>query len=152
MPNRLRTDLRAILLGGLVAGTIDLGAAALINGLSPVTIMQAVASGLMGKAAFHGGPPVAALGMGLQWAMSLVIAAVYVIAARWAPILRRRWLAGGLAFGVGVFAVMNYVVMPLSAVGHAPHFTPLSFSENMLAMLLFGVIVAFFARGPANAA
>ena len=57
-----------------------------------------------------------------------------------------------MAYGVGVFAVMNYVVMPLSAVGHSPHFTLLSFSENMLAMLLFGVLVAFFSRSPTTAA
>ena len=146
MPDQRRADLRAILLGGLIAGTIDIGAAALINGLSPVTIMQAVASGLLGKAAFHGGPQAAALGMGLQWAMSLAIAAIYVLAARWITTLRRRWILDGLAYGVGVFVVMNYAVMPLSAVGHAPHFTALSFAENLVAMLLFGLIVAYFAR------
>ena len=146
MPNRLRAGLKAILLGGLIAGTIDIGAAALINGLSPITIMQAVASGLLGKAAFHGGPSAAALGMGLQWAMSLVIAAIFVLGARGIAILRRRWVLGGLAYGVAIFVVMNYAVMPLSAVGHAPHFTALSFAENLIAMLLFGLIVAYFAR------
>ena len=35
---------------GLVAGTIDIGAASLINRLSPVVILQAVASGLLGRA------------------------------------------------------------------------------------------------------
>ncbi len=41
---------------------------------------------------------------------------------------------------------MNYVVVPLSALKHTPHFTAAHFVENMLAMMLFGVIVAFFAR------
>jgi hypothetical protein len=37
-------------------------------------------------------------------------------------------------------------VMPLAAAGHAPHFiAPIFFLENMLAMLLFGVIIAFIA-------
>jgi hypothetical protein len=36
--------------------------------------------------------------------------------------------------------------VPLSAIGRVPHFTAARFMENMLAMLLFGVIIAFFAR------
>lgn len=45
-----------------------------------------------------------------------------------------------------VFVVMEYVVVPLSA-AKSPHFTVLSLLEDMLAMLLFGWIVSFFARG-----
>jgi len=41
---------------------------------------------------------------------------------------------------------MNYVVVPLSAWARWPHFTPHTFAANMAAMLLFGLIVAFFAR------
>lgn len=136
----------AILLGGLIAGTIDLGAASLISGASPILVMHAVAGGLIGKAAHGGGTPVAVVGFLLQWAMSLIIAAVYVVASLRAPVLRRWWVAAGLAYGVAVFFVMNYVVVPLSAVGHAFHFTPRSFALNLAAMLLFGLIVAGVAR------
>jgi len=141
--------LAAILLGGLIAGTIDIGAAALINLVSPVIILHYIAAGLLGReAALAGGAPVAVLGLLLQWAMSLVIAAVFVFAAQKAPVLRRAWLAYGLAYGVGIFVVMNYIVVPLSAAmtkPHFPHFTPAHFIENLLAMLLFGAIVAWFA-------
>jgi len=91
-------------------------------------------------------------GLLLQWVMSLFIAAIYVIASAWLPALKRRWIAGGLAYGVGIFFVMNYVVVPLSAVHRVPHFTVQTFVENMLAMLLFGLIVAFFARRTGTAA
>ncbi|HEX3810130.1 MAG TPA: hypothetical protein VHW02_10570 [Rhizomicrobium sp.] len=140
----------AILLGGLVAGTIDIFAASLINMLSPLFILQAIASGIYGKASFLMGAQSQIAGLLLQWGMSLIIAAVYVFAAQALPVLKQRWLALGLAYGVGIYIVMNYVVMPLSAVGHSPKFGALSFAENMLAMLLFGVIVAFFARGTAK--
>jgi hypothetical protein len=139
------SDLKAILLGGLIAGTIDVGAAALINLLSPVFILKVIAGGLLGKPALAGGPAVAFLGLVLQWVMSLLIAAVYVIASRRLPTLRDRWILGGLAYGVGVFFVMNYVVLPLSAWGKAPTFTVVTFTANLVAMLLFGLIVAFFA-------
>ena len=57
----------------------------------------------------------------------------------------RRWIPAGLAYGVVVFVVMEFVVVPLSAAKN-PHFTALSLLENVLAMLLYGLIIAFFAR------
>ncbi len=150
-----RQNLIAILYGGFIAGTPDIGAAALINWLSPFVILQVVARGVLGKASYSGGAYSAALGMILQWAMSLLIAAIFVLAATRMPILRRRWMAAGLAYGIVVFFVMNYVVMPLSRVGSSPHFTISTFAMNMLAMLLFGLIIAFFAQrfgsGPTDA-
>lgn len=140
----------AILSGGLVAGTIDVGAASLINWISPVQILHFIAAGLLGpRAALAGGASVAVLGLVLQWAMSLVIAAIFVFAAQRLPAIKRDWLRWGLAYGVGIFFVMNYVVLPLSAAmakPHLPRFTVAHFIENMVAMLLFGVIVAFFAN------
>ena len=138
--------LTAVLYGGFVAGTIDIGSAAAINGISPLIILRAIASGLLGKAAFQGGLPVSLLGLGLQWAMSLLIAAIFVFAAGRLAWLKRRWVSAGVLYGVVVFGVMEYVVVPLSAAWPKPHFTTQAFIENLLAMLLFGLIVAFFAR------
>ena len=147
-----KSNLAAILLGGFVAGTIDIGAAALINIVSPILILDFIAGGLLGKTALAGDATVAFLGLVLQWAMSLVIAAIYVVAARWLPIMQRRWIVGGLAYGAVVFFVMNYIVVPLSAWKKFPHFTAEQFAENMLAMLLFGLIIAFFAQHSASGA
>lgn len=136
----------AILVGGLVAGTMDIGAAALINMLDPRIILRFIAGGLLGKAALQGGAGVVWLGLLLQWAMSLVIAAIFVLAAvrlRW---MTARWILAGLAYGVIVFVVMNYVVMPVSAWHRINHFTPAKFVENLLAMLVFGLIIAFCAK------
>lgn len=141
-----RSTAAGVVWGGLIAGTIDIGAASLINWLSPVVILQAVASGLLGRESFQDGAPAAVLGYALQCAMSVLIAACYALSVHRLAALRARWLGAGLALGVVVFAVMEYVVVPLSAVGHAPHFTTLSFFENLVAMLLFGVIVAYFLR------
>lgn len=141
-----RDDVLAVLLGGFVAGTVDIGAAALVSALSPVFILHVVAGGLLGRSALADGASVAVLGLVLQWFMSLVIAAIYVSAARRLPALRRRWLLFGAAYGVVVFFVMNYVVVPLSAWSKFPRFSAASFAGNMIAMIVFGVIVAFFAQ------
>jgi uncharacterized membrane protein YagU involved in acid resistance len=146
MAANVHRPLPAALLGGFIAGTIDVGAAALIFGASPIVILQAIASGVLGRAAFFDGAASAALGLILQWAMSWVIAAVYVGAARYLSALGRHWLTSGLGYGVVVFSAMNYVVVPLSAAYPRNPFTPRTFIESLLAMLLFGVLVAFFAR------
>ncbi|MEO7150085.1 MAG: hypothetical protein ABIY40_09170 [Rhodanobacteraceae bacterium] len=144
--NTVRRAIFAILAGGLIAGSIDICAAALINQVSLPVICHAVASGLLGKAAFDGGLQVSALGLQLQWGISMLIAAIFVLAALRLRRLIARPILAGLAYGVGVFFVMNYVVMPLSAVGHVPNFTPAKFIENLAAMLLFGLIVAYVAK------
>ena len=140
-----RGTLRTILVAGFIAGTIDVGAACLINSLGPVIILKAIAAGILGPASFRGGAAAAALGLVLQWLMSWVIAAVYFLAAANRPILRRRWILSGLAYGMVVFIVMNYIVMPLSAIGHIPTFTVIRFVSNLLAMFLFGLIISYFA-------
>ena len=93
----MSNTLKAILAGGFIAGTIDIGAAVALYHIGPITILQAIASGLLGKASYAGGLNTALFGLVLQWAMSLIIAAIYVLAANRLPVLRRRWLVMGLA-------------------------------------------------------
>jgi len=64
-PKRSLTTLRAILLGGLIAGTLDAvdGVIAFgTQGLNPIQVLQYIASGALGQAAFRGGlvPPLLA--------------------------------------------------------------------------------------------
>ncbi len=148
-PGSIRTgssDIGHAIIGGLFAGTIDVGSASLINGLDPIIILRAIASGVLGAASFRDRTGSAVLGLVLQWAMSVIIALIYSFAVNRIGGLRQVWVAGGLIAGVFTFLVMNFVVVPLSAVGRMPHFTASKFAENFLALLLFGLIIAFFAR------
>lgn len=140
-----------VLVGGLVAGTLDIGAAALINRVSPVLIAHYIASGVLGRASFSIGAPAAYLGVLLQWAMSIIIAAIYWSVTARMPRLREKWWLGGLLAGVVIFLVMNFVVMPLSAAPVTLHeviarFRPVKGAEDLLAMFVFGLIVAYCAR------
>lgn len=138
--------LKSLIYGGLIAGIVDIGAASLISAVNPLIILQAVATGLLGRASFQGGAGSMVLGLVLHLGMSILIAAIFTLAASQWSVLARRWFLWGTLYGVVVFFVMNYVVVPLSA---APHKSthPLSwFVENGLAMLVFGWIVAFTAN------
>lgn len=112
----------AVIAGGVVAGVIDIAFAcafwAIKAGVRPSRIFQSVAAGLLGRqAAAAGGASTAALGLALHFFIALTVAVVYYWAARYAePLWRRPWVYGSL-YGVAVFGVMHYVVVPLSAAG-----------------------------------
>jgi len=142
--------LRGIVIGGLVGGALDIVFAlsfAAYNGTPPVRLLQIVASGLMGKAAFDGGLPIAALGLAAHVALSLAWAGVYWLIARQMPWLARHAIVAGCSFGVLVFLLMRLVVLPLSAFPFPVAFKPLATVLDLLShMLLFGVPIALAAR------
>lgn len=120
--------LRAIFIGGLVAGTLDLLDAFIFSylrsGAMPVRILHAIASGLVGReAALGGGAATAALGVGIHFCIATTMAAFYVLLSRRWPVFTRRPVVMGILYGVGAYFFMNYVVLPLSAIrggGAAP--------------------------------
>jgi hypothetical protein len=140
MASALKTSIYA----GLIAGTVDIGAACTINQIGPVPILRFIASGLLGAPLPHE-PWVYCLGMVLQWLMSIIIAAIFVVASTKVPALLRNWIGAGIAYGIVVYFVMTFVVVPLSR-AKSGHVTMTSFAENLAAMILFGLIVSYIAR------
>jgi hypothetical protein len=142
-----RNALYAAAGGGFVAGTIDVFAPSLIYWINPLGVLRFIAGGLLGLAtARAGGLATATLGLALQWTMSIIIAAIFVFAATRMHALVQRWIAAGMAYGIVVFFVMNYVVRPLSMIGGFPKMGLYDFTMNMAAMWLFGLIVAWFCQ------
>jgi uncharacterized membrane protein YagU involved in acid resistance len=145
-----RRDVIAVLVGGLIAGTLDMTFAvtfAAYGGTAPMRVLQSVASGLFGREAFSGGDAMAALGLGLHFVMSLLWACVFLAVATLRPSLVRRPIVAGLVFGVVVFLVMRLVVVPLSACPCPMSFKPLATVLDLLShMLLFGVPIAVAVR------
>ena len=140
-------QLRAVLAGGLIAGTLDIAFAisfAAYNGTSPAQLLQVVASGAFGKDALDGGPPMAAFGLAAHMVLSLAWAMVYLLLARSMPQLAMRHaVAGGVAFGIVVFLAMRLVVLPVSAFPYPVRFRPVATVLDLLShMFLFGLPVA----------
>ena len=109
-----------ILIGGLIAGTLDISYACIysyaMRGTSPVRILQSVASGALGANAFTGGTKTAALGLGFHFSIAFIAAAVYYLASRQFQFLVSQAIICGILYGVCVYLVMNLVVLPLSAI------------------------------------
>jgi hypothetical protein len=107
----------AILVGGLVAGALDITYAIIAYGLvgvPPIRIWQSIASGVLGREAMNGGLETAVLGGALHFAMTTMMAGALVIAGRFVPLLLRAPYISGALYGLALYAIMNYVVVPLS--------------------------------------
>jgi hypothetical protein len=146
----VRQPARAILTGGVIAGVLDIIFAFVFygqKGLTPVQILQSVSSGLLGKSAFEGGATSAALGAVCQLIIPTLAAAVYFGFTEAFPALRRHAVAAGLLFGAVVYAVMNLVVVPLSAAPFKPTFPLASMLPALVAhMILVGLPIALANR------
>ena len=141
---------RFVLIGGLVAGTFDIVYAcvfwAIKRGVSPQRILQRVASGWLGEASMTGGLATATLGLATHFFIATSMSVTfYFVARRW-PALWERPVPYGAAYGLLLYGIMNYVVVPLSAAGPSsndPLWVGMSIAVHML---LIGLPIALFAR------
>jgi uncharacterized membrane protein YagU involved in acid resistance len=122
-------------------------------GASPVVVFQSIASGALGTRAFDEGMSAVLLGVGAHILISLISAALFAAAAlRW-DFLRRRAIVSGALYGVLAYLVMNFLVIPLSAIGFRwPRSLPLLLISVAVHMFAFGVPIALvcarFLRDP----
>ena len=138
-----------VLAGGLLAGTLDILYACLFWAIRadvpPTRIFQSVAAGLLGQASFEGGAATAALGLLLHFSIACSMAAAYYLAARRWPVLMRRPVPLGLAYGLLLYVIMNHIVVPLSA-ADAGSRDPTWIALTVLAhAVLVGLPIAWFA-------
>jgi hypothetical protein len=136
-------------LGGGIAGLLDITYAIVLWGVilkaGALTILQSVAAGWLGKASFDGGAATAALGLATHFGIAYCMALVYVLAATKLPVLVHRPIVMGVIYGFLLFLVMNFVVVPLSAIGWREP-TPLGLLRALIPHLVFvGPVISWFA-------
>ena len=145
-----RPTLAWIALAGLVAGTLDILYATgfwALKGVPPERILQSVAAGVLGRASFSGGGATAMLGLALHYVIATAMAAAYFLVAPRRPVLlQRSWWCGAL-YGLLLYAVMQYVVLPLSAAPGGGTPDPVWVACSVAAhVLLVGMPIARLAR------
>lgn len=142
------TNTQAIFWGGIVAGTLDAVDGVIAygtKGLTPVQVLQYIASGALGKSAFQGGLSTAALGAAFHFVIAWVAAAIFVLASRRLQTLKTHAVPAGLLYGAAVYFFMNYLVLPLSAVAPAPVQLGLFLNGVIGHALFVGLPISFFA-------
>src|SRR5258706_10334004 len=120
----------AILIGGLIAGILDLTSAIVITLYSHGSVkgmLQGIASGALGKSALDGGAGTAALGVAFHFLIAFTATAVFYLASRKIGFLTEQPVLAGILYGIAVYLFMYLVVHRLA--GLHPKFTPLSISR-----------------------
>jgi hypothetical protein len=143
------TPVRALTLGTLTVGVLDAIDAIVffgVRGATPTRVLQSIASGLLGRAAFSGGAATAALGAVLHFFIAFVIVATYYLASRRFPFLTRNVLITGPLYGLIVYGVMTLIVVPLSAAGGGLPSMPVLVNGLLIHAFGVGLPSAMFAR------
>jgi hypothetical protein len=129
-----------VAIAGVVAGAIDLAfntVKAINAGSSVLRPWKGVAAALLGKdAIIQGGDAMAIIGVGLHFLITIGAAAIYYLVAKRQGWLVRHAFLSGLVFGTLFFLAMNYVILPLSVIGH-----PLYVGAQTIATALPGHII-----------
>jgi uncharacterized membrane protein YagU involved in acid resistance len=143
--------LRPIAMGGImiaIAQLIHQWIVVSVLGEIPfILILQYIASGALGDAAFEGGSSTAVIGLIFHLLLSFAIAGVFILSADRILLLRRYPISSALLYGFGVWIVMNLIVTPLSATPpiDAPT-TPQIIESIVEHMLVIGLTVGMLVR------
>jgi len=144
MPFRSSNPTLAVLVGGLIAGTLDAASAFYDYGRG---MPRGIATGLLGRAALHGGTGTWVLGLALHYFIACTAALIYYLASRKLPFLREYPVICGLFFGIAVFLVMNLIVLPLSAIHATGPITRAAMDKGILIHMFFiGLPIALSVR------
>ncbi len=119
-----RRTTRTVMIAWLLAGTLDI-TVAIVYYVGPSTtraakLLQGIASGVLGAPAFDGGAATVLLGLALHYSIALIWTLVFLVAFRTLGALRRHLVLIGIVYGIMVWFIMNFVVLPLSNVSRAP--------------------------------
>jgi uncharacterized membrane protein YagU involved in acid resistance len=110
--------LPAIASAGLIAGILDITSAFVLaypKGVGPIRVLQGVAAGLLGReSAIQGGLATAALGLAIHFFIAFVAASVFYLASRKIAWLTRQAVISGFLYGIAIYLVMYWIVMPLA--------------------------------------
>lgn len=142
---------KTVLWSGLIGGLLDATAGVifyfLFLGMNPIQVLQFIAAGVYGKVAFEGGLTlpglgVAGVGLVLHFVIAFVVAAIYFVAYPRLAVLRNYKVLAGLAFGVGIWLVMNLLVLPNSNLPQGPANPVLRAIEIIWHAVLVGLPIA----------
>jgi uncharacterized membrane protein YagU involved in acid resistance len=130
----------AVFWAGLACGVLDITSAFInwgLQGVPPSRLLQGIASGLLGTEAFHGGWQTVLLGACCHFFIAFSAAAVFYAASRKLKFMTQHAIYSGIAYGVAVYLVMYWIVMPLSRL----HQAPLTLTRSVVAIVTHMVCV-----------
>ena len=124
----MRPFIKTVLFTGLLVGTTDIIAAYIStwirSGVFPARMLHYIAGGLLGlETSMAGGVAIALLGLAIHYFIAMAWTVLYFIAAPRIRLTSVNPYIAGFCYAVFVASMMNYVVLPLTALpSSAPSF------------------------------
>jgi uncharacterized membrane protein YagU involved in acid resistance len=140
------STIKTILKSGIVAGTLDAIAGVIVYYIwfkfNPFQVLQFIASGIHGPTAINSGIPMILAGMVYHYFIAFVVAIIYFFAYPKIRLLRDYKIISGLLFGLGIWLIMNLLVLPASNIPKGPFDAGLATVGIMWHMVLVGLPIA----------
>ena len=155
--------LRAIVTAGLVVGVLDISSALAIwwqRGIAVQRGLQGIAAGLLGTKSFEGGLATVGLGLAIfgrrlyfrpglglaiHFFVAFVVVSIFYLTSRKIRFLTKRPFVSGVSFGIGVYMVMYWIVLP-TAFPTFRHRLSNEVLELAIHICLIGLPTAFIVR------
>lgn len=119
-------------------------------GIKPMRLLQGIASGLLGRAAYTGGAGTAALGLFCHFVIAFGAAAVYYLASRKLRVLTDQAVICGALYGIAVYFFMQNIVLPISRIGLRPFVFKMMVIGVVIHVICIGLPIALVVRRSAT--
>ena len=143
---RSTSPVKTIMWSGLIAGVRDAIAGVIVYYLyfdfNPFQVLQFIASGVYGPEAINGGIGMIIAGTLFHFLIAYVAAVIYFVAYPKMSLLQNNKVMMGLIYGLGIWLVMNLLVLPASNIPKAPFDMSLAVVGIIWHMILVGLPIA----------
>jgi hypothetical protein len=149
-PRTSKPLLKTIAWVGLLAGSLDILSACvqayLVRGTSPVVVLQYIASGAFGKAAFSGGWLMPLLGLLFHFIIAYSFTAFFFLIYSSVRFLSKNILVTAVLYGIFIYIVMDVLVLRLTRVPPITFHWDKALIATAILIVAIGLPVSFFAR------
>jgi hypothetical protein len=132
---------------GLIVGVLDAAAASLqayiMNGVTPDRVFTFVASGAFGQNVYEGGSIMALIGLAFHFIVAISWTFIFYAVYPKLTILQSNKIVAGMAFGIFIWLVMNFVVIPLSLIGLRPFNATSAIIQIFIHLFVIGVPISY---------
>ncbi|MEZ2348594.1 hypothetical protein [Terriglobus sp. RCC_193] len=134
----------------VLCGTLDIADAAIFtvaHGHDPLVMLRSIAACLLGPNAMRGGYAMSLVGLGMHFLIAAFWASLHVLLPGRTVAAGRYPLVVGIVYGLFIYGVMNYAVLPHTAL-HIPLPRPGPGMVNgvLALVMLFGVPLSLLHR------
>lgn len=140
------SPIKTILWSGLVAGILDAIAGVIVYyiyfDLNPLQVLQFIAAGVYGPEAINGGVGMILAGTFFHFLIAYVVAVIYFMVYPNLKLLSNNKVLMGLIYGLGIWLVMNFLILPQSNIPKGPFDIGLAIVGIVWHMTLVGLPIA----------